>query len=86
MTSDVWVGAEFRKSSYSGGENGSCVELAWRKSSYSGGEGGSCVEIAQAEDLFGVRDSKNSTGPVLEFADDPGRAFVAAVRRGQLQA
>lgn len=64
---DQWAGVEFRKSSFSGGQNGACVELAWRKSSFSGGENGSCVEIAQADDLFGVRDSKNNTCPVLEF-------------------
>ncbi|MFC4912484.1 DUF397 domain-containing protein [Actinomadura gamaensis] len=39
---------KWRKSSYSGGEGGQCVEVAtmWRQSSYSGGEGGDCVEAA----------------------------------------
>ena len=33
--------ATWRKSSYSGGSGGDCVEVAsWRKSSYSGGSGG----------------------------------------------
>ena len=41
--------AAWRKSSYSGGSGGDCVEVAsWRKSSYSGGQPGSCVEVADA--------------------------------------
>ncbi|MDQ3403990.1 MAG: DUF397 domain-containing protein [Actinomycetota bacterium] len=102
MTIDPWQAADFRKSSFSGGANGSCVELAWRKSSFSGGASGSCVElawhkssfsggqngacveIAQAPDLFGIRDSKNVTGPVLEFGSTPGHALVAALRDDRL--
>lgn len=36
------------KSSYSSGEGGDCLEVAyiWRKSSYSDGEGGQCLEVA----------------------------------------
>ncbi|MFC6885205.1 DUF397 domain-containing protein [Actinomadura yumaensis] len=42
--------AIWRKSSRSGGNEGSCVEVAeiWQKSSYSGGDEGSCVEVAEA--------------------------------------
>jgi hypothetical protein len=37
----------WRKSSYSGGEGGNCVEVATRrKSTCSGGQGGECVEVA----------------------------------------
>jgi Domain of unknown function (DUF397) len=80
-TAIAWEDAEFRKSSFSGGANGSCVELAWRKSSASGGENGSCVEVARTDALFGVRDSKNVPGPVLMFSEAHGKAFVAAVKR-----
>ena len=80
----AWRRAEFRKSSFSGGEAGSCVELAWRKSSFSGGASGSCVEIARGADLFGVRDSKNADGPVLQLSAQHGHALVAAVRTGRL--
>jgi hypothetical protein len=46
--------ARWRKSSYSNGEGGSCLEVAldfpgaaqWRKSTYSDGDGGNCVEVA----------------------------------------
>ncbi|GLZ39518.1 DUF397 domain-containing protein [Actinokineospora sp. NBRC 105648] len=82
----AWADADFRKSSFSGGQNGACVELAWRKSSFSGGENGACVEIAHAEDLFGVRDSKNTTGPVLELSASQGHAFLTAIRTSQLTA
>ncbi|MFD9565927.1 DUF397 domain-containing protein [Streptomyces sp. NPDC059994] len=43
---------QWRKSSYSGDQGGSCVECvplggaAWRKSSHSGDQGGECVECA----------------------------------------
>ncbi|CRK59217.1 hypothetical protein [Alloactinosynnema sp. L-07] len=84
MIYESWAGASFRKSSFSGGESGSCVELAWRKSSFSGGASGSCVEIAQADDLFGIRDSKNISGPVLELTGARGRALIAAVRDGRI--
>ena len=44
----------------------------WRKSSYSGGGGTSnCVEVA-----FGVRDSKNKSGPSLTFSPTAWRTFV----------
>ncbi|TDC78961.1 DUF397 domain-containing protein [Streptomyces hainanensis] len=57
----------------------------WRKSSYSNQDGGACVEVA--DDLAAVvpvRDSKDSTGPVLAFAVGGWSSFVAAVRGGGL--
>jgi hypothetical protein len=83
-TAEGWHGAEFRKSSYSGGANNGCVELAWRKSSHSGGDNNGCVELAwPAGALFGVRDSKNVTGPVITFEATTGHRFVAAVADDQ---
>lgn len=40
--------AQWSKSSYSGGDSGSCVEIApvWRKSGHSGGSTGDCAEVA----------------------------------------
>lgn len=78
-----WREAEFRKSSFSGSNGGACVELAWRKSSFSGGANGECVEIGRADTLFGIRDSKNTDGPVLTLTGAQGRAFLAAVKRGR---
>ena len=67
----------WRKSSYSSGQGGACVELAWRKSSYSSGQGGECVELAHSG---AVRDSKNP-GPVLRVGDLA--SFLREVKRGR---
>ncbi|MEU9011001.1 DUF397 domain-containing protein [Streptomyces sp. NPDC048479] len=71
------------KSSYSGGEGGECLEVAydWRKSSYSGGGGGECIEVATHPDTVHVRDSKNLQGPQLAVASDSWSAFVSYARR-----
>jgi hypothetical protein len=79
------TGAVWRKSSYSGGNGGNCVEIAevWRKSSYSAGNGGDCVEVARAlPDAVAVRDSKDPDGPKLIFTPADWAAFTAAVRTG----
>ncbi|MFJ8083491.1 DUF397 domain-containing protein [Streptomyces sp. NPDC096205] len=78
--------AEWRKSSYSGGTGGECVECAplgtatWRKSSYSGDTGGDCVEVADLRPHLAVRDSKNPDGPVLRFPATAWSAFVESVK------
>ena len=70
------TGVDWRKSSYSSGNGGACVEFAiltdveWRKSSYSGGNGGTCVEVANL--TAGWRKSSHSGGNggnCVEFAD-----------------
>ncbi|MFE1477600.1 DUF397 domain-containing protein [Streptomyces cyaneofuscatus] len=57
----------------------------WVKSSYSD-NGGSCVEwaagTATATGIVPVRDSKNTTGPVLSFPAAAFSSFVAGVRAG----
>jgi hypothetical protein len=70
----------WRKSSYSGGGGGSCVEVAWRKSSYSGGGTGNCVEVANGIDAISMRDSKNASGPTITVTPAAWRAFVATTR------
>ncbi len=52
----------------------------WRKASQSGD--GNCVEIAFVDDRVGVRDSKDRSGPVLNFTRAEWAAFVAGVRTG----
>jgi len=48
----------------------------WRKSSHSGG-GNDCVEIALfTENRTAVRDSKNPSGPRLEFHSAQWAAFI----------
>jgi hypothetical protein len=79
------TGAMWRKSSYSGGNGGDCVEVAevWRKSSYSGTNGGNCVEVARTlPAAIAVRDSKDPAGPKLIFTPADWAAFTAAIRTG----
>jgi hypothetical protein len=64
----------WRKSSFSGGD-GDCVEVGWRKSSFSATDG-DCVEVAAGVSAVAVRDSKNSSGPVLDFPLSEWRAFL----------
>jgi hypothetical protein len=66
------------KSSHSAGNGGECLEVAvtWRKSSYSSGEGGQCVEVASCPDAVHVRDSKNTSGPMLTMTPGVWGAFV----------
>ena len=77
--------ARWRKSSYSNGEGGNCVEVAydfpgaarWRKSSYSNGQGGDCVEVADGvPGVVPVRDSKVPGGPVIVFGPVAWTEFI----------
>lgn len=67
------------KSSYSGSDGDSCLEVAltWFKSSYSGSEGDSCVEVAKRPESVLVRDSKDSAGPQLSLSPAAWNAFVS---------
>ncbi|MYW68465.1 DUF397 domain-containing protein [Streptomyces sp. SID8379] len=73
----------WRKSSYSGGSSGDCLEVsdAWRKSTYSGGDSGDCLEVNDTArpTHVPVRDSKHATGPAIVFGAGAWTAFVAAV-------
>jgi hypothetical protein len=56
----------------------------WRTSSRSGG-GDNCVELAIAADgRVGLRDSKDPTGPILEFTPTAWSAFTERLRDGVL--
>lgn len=81
--------ARWRKSSYSNGSGGECVEVAeafpgaacWRKSSYSNGTGGDCVEVADGvTGLVPVRDSKVQGGPVVVVGAAAWAGFVDGVK------
>lgn len=75
----------WRKSSYSGGDGGGCVEVGtWRKSSHSGGDGGECVEVgARPEDnRVLVRDTRDRGGPALRFTPGAWQRFADRVRSG----
>ncbi|MGF0171762.1 DUF397 domain-containing protein [Streptomyces sp. Marseille-Q5077] len=82
--------ASWRKSTYSDGNGGDCVEVAydfpgaarWRKSSYSDGNGGNCVEVADGvTGVVPVRDSKlASDSPVLLIPAHAWRGFLTSLR------
>ncbi|MEU0845979.1 DUF397 domain-containing protein [Streptomyces sp. NPDC005962] len=59
----------------------------WFTSSYSG-NGGQCVEVAAnlvaSRGVVPVRDSKNPSGPVLDFPAGAFSSFVASVKAGDL--
>jgi hypothetical protein len=87
MNSDAHlIQVVWRKSSYSNGDGGNCLEVAdWRKSSYSNGEGGECLEVADTKTAFvPVRDSKSPGGPVLRHAAGGWAAFIGAVKAGTI--
>ncbi|MEV5530243.1 DUF397 domain-containing protein [Streptomyces prunicolor] len=80
LSTGVW-----RRSSYSNGTGGECVEVAgaipgaalWRASSYSNGSGGECLEVR--DDLPGVvpvRDSKVPDGSALFIPAPAWAPFV----------
>jgi hypothetical protein len=76
------AGIQWRKSSYSGDQGGSCVEcaplgaLAWRKSSHSGDQGGDCVEVGETATTIAIRDSKTPAGPILTLGPAAFSTFV----------
>ncbi|MFI6350508.1 DUF397 domain-containing protein [Streptomyces sp. NPDC050560] len=59
----------------------------WFKSSYSN-NGGTCVEVAAnlvaSRDTVPVRDSKNTSGPVLNLGADAFSSFVDGVKTGTM--
>jgi hypothetical protein len=58
-------------------------ESHWIKSSLSFSNG-NCVEVASLpDDEIGVRDSKNTEGPVLRFTPAEWHAFIGGVRNGE---
>lgn len=72
----------WRKSSFSHA-NGNCVDVAWRKSSFSFSNG-NCVEIKVPDgSTVLVRDSKDQSGPVLQFTAAEWNAFVQGAKAGE---
>ena len=57
------------------------AHAVWRKSARSNGSG-DCVEVADLGSAVGVRDSKNPTGPALEFSHGEFQAFIRSVKAG----
>ncbi len=66
------TGAPWRKSSYSGGNGGACVEIAVVPGSKEG-----------SDYVITMRDSKDPDGPVLTFTPDEWKAFTLGVQDGE---
>lgn len=82
---DVHTALTWRKSSYSGGEPQSCVEVAqWRKSTYSGGSPQTCVEVAPLTDYVAVRDTKDRGRGTHVVHARAWQAFIEAVKTDRL--
>jgi Domain of unknown function (DUF397) len=64
--------ATWRKSSFSGGNGGTCVEIAVLPGSKEG-----------SDHVIALRDSKKPEGPVLIFTPDEWTAFTAGVMDGE---
>jgi hypothetical protein len=72
------VNPGWRKSSYSNGNGGACVEVGavpWRKSTYSGNGGGSCVEVGALPWRKSTY-SGNGGADCVEAAHVPGTVLV----------
>lgn len=67
------TGAAWRKSSFSGGNGGACVEVAIVPGVAEGSDG-----------AVALRDSKDPSGPALLFSPGEWREFTRAVRHGAI--
>ncbi|MCD0451344.1 DUF397 domain-containing protein [Actinocorallia sp. API 0066] len=76
---------QWRKSSYSGGDSGMCVEVAWRKSSHSGGQTGQCVEVGDVSTQIGIRDSKHPNAGHLTLTRTSFTGLINHVKSGTLE-
>ncbi|MEU8799940.1 DUF397 domain-containing protein [Spirillospora sp. NPDC048819] len=56
----------------------------WRKSSYSTDHPSNCVEVAALGQIVAARDSRDASGPVLDFTKPEWRAFLDEVKSGAL--
>ena len=61
------------------------ISREWKKSSKSGGNGGSCVEVRRHEQAIQVRDSKDRSGPVLQFTPAEWEAFIGGAKDGEFE-
>lgn len=66
------TGAEWRRPTSAGGEDGSCIEIAVVSGSKEG-----------SDHVIAMRDGSNPGGPALIFTPDEWRAFTAGVMDGE---
>lgn len=72
----------WRKSSYSGGVDQDCVEIAanWHKSSYSRGGHQDCVEVAEASRQVKIRDTRHRDLGHLSFSTGEWTRFLRELK------
>lgn len=58
------------------------TRAAWFKSTRSSGNG-NCVEVAILDRAVAVRDTKDRSGPVLQFTPADWDTFVAGAKNGE---
>lgn len=63
----------------SGGERNDLSQAAWRKSSRSS-DNSYCVEVAVADEVVGVRDTKDRSGGTLAFDRTQWNDFISGLR------
>jgi hypothetical protein len=63
----------WRKSSYSNGSGGSCVEVAL------------LADVLGTEPVIAVRDSKDPDGPALTFTARQWRGFTVAIKTHEME-
>ncbi|MFI9363952.1 DUF397 domain-containing protein [Kitasatospora sp. NPDC053057] len=56
----------------------------WFKSSYSSEQGGNCVEALRLSSGVAIRDSKDKSGPHLQFTTEAWQSLVVSVKAGEL--
>ncbi|WP_242903787.1 DUF397 domain-containing protein [Actinomadura terrae] len=85
MNGPVW-----RKSTHSGTEEVTCVEVAdlapsseWRKSTHSATEAETCVEVANFAPAIGVRDSTDPDGPKLLLSAASWRTLTRQIKASE---
>jgi hypothetical protein len=62
-------------------DNPGAGDLVWRKTSYSNGDG-ECVEVAPMNGRIAIRDSKNPSGPLLNYSAAEWRSFLNTAKIG----
>ncbi|MFJ9842336.1 DUF397 domain-containing protein [Kitasatospora sp. NPDC101155] len=56
----------------------------WFKSSYSSQQGDNCVEALRLSSGIAIRDSKDKSGPNLQFTAEAWQSLVAGIKAGEL--
>ena len=57
-------------------------DLQWRTARRSAGNG-ACVEVAPASGKILIRDSKDQSGPIIQYSASSWQAFLGGAKKGQ---